>query len=439
MKSLLVPVLLATSIALTHSVRAQSNDELRELYNLCSRSPYNSRCEGLEIPIPLAQRSGVEINCSLELNPPSDSDDCKIDVTDTGLTVYVEEGEPDELLDDRRGTRAIVIPFNTILGLRFRLWEREVDAGSFLIGGSLYVEKDGDLDELAADFDPATDLNEENRAGNRDFSEVEISFIADATGEQGNRSNGLKIVASEEFGAFITNQVNAARPVSTSITEQLTVLQATDASIADPVRQLLDTRACVRCDLTGTDLSNADLENANLEGANLAGANLSEANLEGSYLVGANLENAVLAGANLKGARLTAVRLIGADLSEASLQDANLQAADLQNVNLSRAEVSGANLEQANLANATLEGADLSDVTTVREFVPFLGIQRYKFFTNLRAANLTGANLINANFEDVRLYNADLSNATLGEVDLSDTRLCGATMPDGSVSDQDCK
>ncbi|NJN87405.1 MAG: pentapeptide repeat-containing protein [Leptolyngbyaceae cyanobacterium SL_7_1] len=429
--------LLASSIALISPVYAQSDDELRELYDLCSRFPYNSRCEGLEIPVPLDQRSGVEINCSLELDSLSDSDTCKINVTDTGLTVYLETGEPVELLDDRRGTQELVIPFDTVLATRFRLWEQEMDAGSFLIGGTLYVEKDADLEELAADFDPATDLNEENRTGNRDFAELEISFITRAEGEQGNRSNVLKIVSSEEFGAFVTSQIAAARP-SSGTAEPAAGLQGERGAIADPVNQLLETRTCVRCDLTGADLSNADLAGVNLEGATLAGANLSGANLEGSYLVGANLENATLTGANLKGARLIAVRLIGADLSEVGLQDTDLQLADLQNANLSRAEVSGANLAQANLANVLLEGADLSDVTTVREFVPFLGIQRYKFFTNLTGANLTGATLTDANFEDVRLYNADLSNA-LGEVDLSDTRVCGATLPDGSVTTQGCE
>ena len=78
------------------------------------------------------------------------------------------------------------------------------------------------------------------------------------------------------------------RELSSSLTPEPAV------SKEQAIRQLLETNACVRCDLSNANLSETDLRDANLEGANLTGANLSGANLAQAYLVGATLNGAVL-------------------------------------------------------------------------------------------------------------------------------------------------
>lgn len=85
------------------------------------------------------------------------------------------------------------------------------------------------------------------------------------------------------------------------------------------LRQLLATKSCAGCDLSGAGLVMADLVGADLSGANLAGANLSRANLMGADLRGANLTGTSLHGANLTGAKLTGSTLIGADLRNTNL------------------------------------------------------------------------------------------------------------------------
>ena len=69
----------------------------------------------------------------------------------------------------------------------------------------------------------------------------------------------------------------------------------------DTLRQLLTTKQCQNCDLSGVNLSDADLHDANLTRANLTNANLKGANLLGANLTGANLKGANLFGANLAG------------------------------------------------------------------------------------------------------------------------------------------
>jgi uncharacterized protein YjbI with pentapeptide repeats len=90
------------------------------------------------------------------------------------------------------------------------------------------------------------------------------------------------------------------------------------------LQQLLSTRKCPQCDLSGSGLVQSNLAGAKLNGANLVGANLSQANLSGADLSGANLTGASLFGANLTGANLSGAILTGVDLRGAYLNNANL-------------------------------------------------------------------------------------------------------------------
>lgn len=102
-------------------------------------------------------------------------------------------------------------------------------------------------------------------------------------------------------------------------------------------RQLLATKQCQSCDLSGAGLVLTNLSGANLSGANLSGANLSRANLSGADLTGANLVGASLFGANLTGAKLAGAQIAGADFRDAYLY----------NISFGEADVNGAHLQGA--------------------------------------------------------------------------------------------
>jgi len=106
------------------------------------------------------------------------------------------------------------------------------------------------------------------------------------------------------------------------------------AANSEHVRQLLATKQCPNCDLSGAGLVMSDLSGADLRGANLSGANLSRANLNGADLRDANLSGAGLFGANLNGAKLSRVNLNGADLRNTYLVNAQLTDIDVDNANL---------------------------------------------------------------------------------------------------------
>ncbi|MBW4643848.1 MAG: pentapeptide repeat-containing protein [Goleter apudmare HA4340-LM2] len=117
----------------------------------------------------------------------------------------------------------------------------------------------------------------------------------------------------------------------------ISLTTSVQAANSEHIRQLLATKECQNCNLTGAGLVLADLMGANLSGANLAGANLSRANLSGADLRGANLSGAGLFGVNLSGAKLSGANLAGADLRNAYLANA-----ELNDVNLNSTSLQGA-------------------------------------------------------------------------------------------------
>jgi uncharacterized protein YjbI with pentapeptide repeats len=117
----------------------------------------------------------------------------------------------------------------------------------------------------------------------------------------------------------------------------ITLATTVQAANSEHIRQLLASKECQNCNLTGAGLVLADLAGANLSGANLAGANLSRANLTGADLRGANLSGASLFGVNLSGAKLT-----GANLANADLRNAYLINVELNGVNLNTTYLQGA-------------------------------------------------------------------------------------------------
>jgi uncharacterized protein YjbI with pentapeptide repeats len=101
----------------------------------------------------------------------------------------------------------------------------------------------------------------------------------------------------------------------------------------EDTQQLITTKTCQGCDLSGAGLVYANLSGAQINQSNLSQINLSRANLTGTDLSGSNLSGAVLFNANLTGANLSGADLSGADLRGARLSGVNLTGANLEGAN----------------------------------------------------------------------------------------------------------
>lgn len=95
-------------------------------------------------------------------------------------------------------------------------------------------------------------------------------------------------------------------------------------SVQDNKKQLVETKSCPGCELSGVDLSGLNLDRVNLTGANLEGANLSQARLHLAILNKVNLKKADLRGVGFGGSDLAEADLRGADLRGASFVGAYL-------------------------------------------------------------------------------------------------------------------
>lgn len=442
-----VAVVAGLTSLLLASPLARASDTQVELYNLCSKFPLNSRCEGYDVPVPLENRQGSEGECSFVFGESDRAEACKFTVDEEKITLYLEEGDPLSLLGDERATREVLIPIERILTLNYSEYNQVDNVAQFLVGALLY-ELSGADEEIV---------------------EVEVGFTVESDSGQTDY-NFLTIVTDRESGVDLRSQLGRSADLQAGIPSDEIVaawLAAAEgnADNAEQVRRLLQTHDCNDCDLQGANLSQssldrADLEGANLERANLEGVSLEEADLEGANLRGANLENATLSGANLTTERLTQTSLRYANLSNANLTGANLEGADLGRANLRGANLTNANLSRTTRSNSwgtttrrihtSLSGADLSNANLNQADLryAFLGDTNLSH-ADLRAAdlgdatlnraNLSHADLSGADLEDASLREANLLGANLDEANLEDANLCGATMPDGSISDRGCE
>lgn len=101
----------------------------KELYQLCSSFPLNSQCKDYEAPVPLDNRSGKKADCVFKNNEKEKRGACKINVSETGITIYQETGETLEIINDKKSTRTIQIQPTSVSKIEYREDEKaNVDA-----------------------------------------------------------------------------------------------------------------------------------------------------------------------------------------------------------------------------------------------------------------------------------------------------------------------
>ena len=196
------------------------------------------------------------------------------------------------------------------------------------------------------------------------------------------------------------------------------------------IQQLLQTKVCQNCDLTG-----ADLKDALLVGADLRGANLSKANLDGALLVAVNLASANLSDGSLQHVDLSGANLRGANLSRANLsysefEGAQLNKAILQQANLSNALLSSTDFSNADLTEVIFKDARGNDVQMKSVNLQKAGFERASLSgdfsnANLKEAMLSDASLMYSNLTNANLTNVDLTNASLYRTTLDKATLTG--------------
>ena len=127
---LVFSILFSTQFVLiTNIVKAEDGDDL---FNLCSRFPHNSKCQGYEAPISLENRSGNEAKCLI--NGQEEIEACKINLTAESVTFYLETGDGLNILDGKKDTKEVVILLTAIKSFTYSE-RKKTDVGSVLAFG----------------------------------------------------------------------------------------------------------------------------------------------------------------------------------------------------------------------------------------------------------------------------------------------------------------
>ncbi|MDJ0571958.1 MAG: hypothetical protein QNJ53_23335, partial [Pleurocapsa sp. MO_192.B19] len=93
-KFLFTALFLTASISISTPGLTEEEELNDELINLCLKSPYNSRCEGIDELISLDKRPGeYALACVLKIENDELKAPCKYKLEPDFLTIYIEEGE----------------------------------------------------------------------------------------------------------------------------------------------------------------------------------------------------------------------------------------------------------------------------------------------------------------------------------------------------------
>lgn len=107
---LALSILFTTQFSLaTNLVQAKAGDDL---FSLCSKFPYNSKCKGYEAPIPLENRSGEKAQCLTSSQEKTEK--CKVNITEESMTFYLETGDGLSTLEGAKDTTELIIPLTAV-------------------------------------------------------------------------------------------------------------------------------------------------------------------------------------------------------------------------------------------------------------------------------------------------------------------------------------
>ena len=106
--------------------------EADELFSLCSKFPYNSKCQDYTPPIPLQNCSGEKALCLL--NNQVETEKCKVLLTEEFLTFYVETGKGITVLDGAKDTQEFKFPLRELESFSYSE-KKKTDVGAVIAFG----------------------------------------------------------------------------------------------------------------------------------------------------------------------------------------------------------------------------------------------------------------------------------------------------------------
>jgi hypothetical protein len=105
-------------------VSAQLRDD-RDLADLCSKFPLNSRCIGYSREVALEKRPGEAGACVMIIKAVKTETVCKLSINGQTITTYYEFGDKISYLDNKKASQEIQISPSNIKAIRYRETEKD--------------------------------------------------------------------------------------------------------------------------------------------------------------------------------------------------------------------------------------------------------------------------------------------------------------------------
>ena len=191
----------------------------QEQYELCSKSPLDSQCNGYQVPISLHDRPGEPGACVITANKVENRTVCKLVVNNEKIaiannekiTVYYEVGEALQVIGDKKATREIQISPTAIKAIRYKEGTKDNSTAravnTFLLGiGGFFGTSKKKVAEIAIDYTtpPPPESIPKTSAPKAETSELS-SVIAAL--QAGTNTNTVVVVVRRKTGENLRLQL----------------------------------------------------------------------------------------------------------------------------------------------------------------------------------------------------------------------------------------
>lgn len=186
------------------SVSAQSVEN-RELAELCSSSPLNSRCTGYSAEMALEKRPGEAGGCIVTINGEDTDTVCKLSISGQTIAAYYEFGDKVSLLDNEKATKEIQISPSNIKAIRYRETTKDNSTGrainTFVFGlPGLLMSRDKKVSEIEIEYIPNSET-----ASQTTPQKAESETSAASSSEE--KKNRVRIVVKRKTGEKLLTQL----------------------------------------------------------------------------------------------------------------------------------------------------------------------------------------------------------------------------------------
>lgn len=177
----------------------------RDLAELCSKSPMNSRCTDYSTEVALEKRPGEAGGCIVTINGVDTDTVCKLSIVGQTIVAYYEFGDKVSTLDNEKATKEIQISPSNIKAIRYRETTKDNSTAravnTFVFGlPGLLMTRDKKVSEIEIEYN-----SDSETASQTTPQKTEPETLPASSSEQ--KKNRIRIVVKRKTGENLLSQI----------------------------------------------------------------------------------------------------------------------------------------------------------------------------------------------------------------------------------------